>query len=104
MAKSETLSEARQKFEEWAVKHLGDDRYLIRDVREPDKYDAYLMDHLWLAWQDSRLQGLEEAARAICQWCAQGNQADRYTRGWHHAIGSGNLPCAAAAIREKANE
>ena len=50
-ASGEGPGDERAAFEKWAVKHLGDDRFLIRDDRQPDKYDAYLMNHLWLAWQ-----------------------------------------------------
>ncbi len=41
----------RESFEKWAVKHLGDERFLIRDKRQPDKYDAYLVDHLWAGYR-----------------------------------------------------
>ena len=44
-------SDERAAFEKWAVKHLGDKRFLLRFPGNPERYDMYVTDHLWEAWQ-----------------------------------------------------
>ena len=53
----------RESFEKWAVKHLGDERFLIRDERQPDKYDAYLVDHMWAGYAAGAAAMNERAAQ-----------------------------------------
>jgi hypothetical protein len=80
MAKSKTLSETRQKFEEW---WKSEDGSRLPKSRRPFK------DFGRQAFEAGRLQGLEEAAKIADElW------KENYWQG----------PDVAAAIREKANE
>jgi hypothetical protein len=61
MAKSDTLSETRQKFEKWAFKQYS---YMPEQVG-PKHYSDDAIYAAWIAWQAGRLQGLEEARELI---------------------------------------
>jgi hypothetical protein len=71
MAKSETLSETRQKFEEWAREHFSPDFWPVLWSADNDGYidqDGHacnIVQSAWEACQAGRLQGLEEAAKKL---------------------------------------
>ena len=55
----------RKRFESEVAKHLGDERFLLRDQKQPDKYDAYLVDHLWWAWKTAQRSSVAAEGSSI---------------------------------------
>jgi hypothetical protein len=97
--------EAREQFEHWAGGKLNLPLDRKSDGEFQLDYGYEPLNYMFVGFEAGRLAGLEQAAKAMCYWCAGGSQADFYEgKGWKHAPGSGNILCLAwpiwAAIRE----
>src|SRR5271165_6302866 len=48
------MDESRAQFEKAVIKHLGDERHVLRFPDNQEQYDSYFVEHLWWAWQAAR--------------------------------------------------